>query len=70
MEGIPHDLQCIRAGVRGYLPRDASAEDVMEAVRPSTRATPFVPARSTRRCFAMSSAKPPPSLLGRLIQNH
>lgn len=26
-------LQCIRAGVRGYLPRDASAEDVMEAVR-------------------------------------
>jgi DNA-binding NarL/FixJ family response regulator len=26
-------LQCIRAGVRGYLPRDASAEDVVEAVR-------------------------------------
>ena len=26
-------LQCIRAGVRGYLPRDASAEDVLEAVR-------------------------------------
>ena len=25
-------LQCIRAGVRGYLPRDASAEDVVEAV--------------------------------------
>jgi DNA-binding NarL/FixJ family response regulator len=26
-------LQCVRAGVRGYLPRDASAEDVMEGVR-------------------------------------
>ena len=26
-------LQCIRAGVRGYLPRDASAEDVVEAVQ-------------------------------------
>ena len=26
-------LQCIRAGARGYLPRDASAEDVVEAVR-------------------------------------
>lgn len=26
-------LQCVRAGVRGYLPRDASAEDVLEAVR-------------------------------------
>jgi DNA-binding NarL/FixJ family response regulator len=26
-------LQCIRAGVRGYLPKDASAEDVVEAVR-------------------------------------
>lgn len=26
-------LQCIRAGVRGYLPRDASAEDVVESVR-------------------------------------
>jgi len=26
-------LQCVRAGVRGYLPRDASAEDVIEAVR-------------------------------------
>ena len=25
-------LQCIRAGVRGYLPRDASAEDVVDAV--------------------------------------
>lgn len=26
-------LQCIRAGVRGYLPRDASAEDFVEAVK-------------------------------------
>jgi DNA-binding NarL/FixJ family response regulator len=26
-------LHCIRAGVRGYLPRDASAEDVLDAVR-------------------------------------
>lgn len=26
-------LHCIRAGVRGYLPRDASAEDVVEAVK-------------------------------------
>jgi DNA-binding NarL/FixJ family response regulator len=26
-------LQCVRAGVRGYLPRDASAEDVLEGVR-------------------------------------
>ena len=26
-------LQCIRAEVRGYLPRDASAEDVVEAVK-------------------------------------
>ena len=26
-------LQCVRAGARGYLPRDASAEDVMEAVK-------------------------------------
>ena len=26
-------LQCIRAGVRGYLPKDASAEDVLQAVR-------------------------------------
>lgn len=26
-------LPCIRAGVRGYLPRDASAEDVVEAVK-------------------------------------
>ena len=26
-------LQCVRAGVRGYLPREASAEDVMEGVR-------------------------------------
>jgi DNA-binding NarL/FixJ family response regulator len=26
-------LQCIRAGVRGYLPREASAEEVVEAVR-------------------------------------
>lgn len=26
-------LQCIRAGVRGYLPRDAAAEDVVDAVR-------------------------------------
>lgn len=26
-------LQCIRAGVRGYLPRDATAEDVVEAVK-------------------------------------
>ena len=26
-------LQCVRAGVRGYLPRDASAEEVVEGVR-------------------------------------
>jgi DNA-binding NarL/FixJ family response regulator len=26
-------LQCVRAGVHGYLPRDASAEDVVDAVR-------------------------------------
>jgi DNA-binding NarL/FixJ family response regulator len=26
-------MQCVRAGVRGYLPRDASAEDVLEGVR-------------------------------------
>ncbi|HET8922420.1 MAG TPA: response regulator transcription factor [Candidatus Acidoferrum sp.] len=26
-------LQCVRAGVNGYLPRDASAEDVVEGVR-------------------------------------
>jgi len=26
-------LQCVRAGVHGYLPRDASAEDVVEGVR-------------------------------------
>src|SRR5260370_39945729 len=26
-------LQCIRAGVRGYLPRDASSEDVVESVK-------------------------------------
>lgn len=26
-------LQCVRAGVRGYLPRDASSKDVVEAVR-------------------------------------
>ena len=26
-------LQCVRAGVRGYLPRDATAEDVVEGVR-------------------------------------
>ncbi len=26
-------LQCVRAGVRGYLPRDASTEDVLEGVR-------------------------------------
>jgi len=26
-------MQCVRAGVRGYLPRDASAEDVVEGVR-------------------------------------
>jgi DNA-binding NarL/FixJ family response regulator len=26
-------LQCVRAGVRGYLPRDASSEDVVDAVR-------------------------------------
>jgi two-component system NarL family response regulator len=26
-------LQCVRAGVRGYLPRDASPEDVVEGVR-------------------------------------
>jgi DNA-binding NarL/FixJ family response regulator len=26
-------LQCVRAGVRGYLPGDASAEDVVDAVR-------------------------------------
>jgi DNA-binding NarL/FixJ family response regulator len=26
-------LQCVRAGVRGYLPRDASAEDVVDGVR-------------------------------------
>jgi DNA-binding NarL/FixJ family response regulator len=25
-------LQCVRAGVRGYLPREASAEDVVESV--------------------------------------
>ena len=26
-------LQCVRAGVRGYLPREASAEDVVDGVR-------------------------------------
>jgi DNA-binding NarL/FixJ family response regulator len=26
-------MQCVRAGVRGYLPREASAEDVLEGVR-------------------------------------
>jgi DNA-binding NarL/FixJ family response regulator len=26
-------LQCVRAGVHGYLPKDASAEDVLEGVR-------------------------------------
>jgi DNA-binding NarL/FixJ family response regulator len=26
-------LQCVRAGVRGYLPKDASAEDVVEGVQ-------------------------------------
>ena len=26
-------LQCVRAGVSGYLPRDASAEDVVEGIR-------------------------------------
>ncbi len=30
-------LQCVRAGVRGYLPRDASAEDVVEGARPTRR---------------------------------
>jgi DNA-binding NarL/FixJ family response regulator len=29
-------LQCVRAGVRGYLPKSASAEDVVEGVRPGT----------------------------------
>ncbi len=26
-------LQCVRAGIKGYLPRDASSEDVLEAMR-------------------------------------
>jgi DNA-binding NarL/FixJ family response regulator len=26
-------LQCVRAGVRGYLPRDASADDVVQGIR-------------------------------------
>jgi DNA-binding NarL/FixJ family response regulator len=26
-------LQCVRAGIRGYLPKDASAEDVVEGVK-------------------------------------
>jgi len=26
-------LQCVRAGVRGYLPRDASADDVLEGIQ-------------------------------------
>lgn len=31
--GEPEFLQCVRAGVRGYLPREASAEDILEGVR-------------------------------------
>jgi len=26
-------MQCVRAGVRGYLPRDASADDVVDGIR-------------------------------------
>jgi hypothetical protein len=29
----PEFMQCVRAGVHGYLPKDASAEDVVEGVR-------------------------------------
>src|SRR6266851_731688 len=36
-------LQCVRAGVHGYLPRDASAENVLEGVRPQRGGEAFPP---------------------------
>lgn len=36
-------LQCIRAGVRGYLPRDASVEDVVDAVKSIHAGKAFCP---------------------------
>jgi DNA-binding NarL/FixJ family response regulator len=36
-------MQCVRAGVRGYLPRDASAEDVVEGVQALQRGEAVCP---------------------------
>jgi len=55
-------LQCVRAGVRGYLPRDASAEEVVEGVRALHGGEAICPGRlcaTLFRHFEREATSPP-----------
>jgi DNA-binding NarL/FixJ family response regulator len=56
-------LQCIRAGVGGYLPRDASPEDVVESVRAVQAGKAVCPGHFARHCSGISSGRQPLFLL-------
>jgi len=46
-------LQCVRAGVRGYLPKSASAEDVVEGVASGASGRGGVPWHTVRIAFPL-----------------
>ncbi len=53
-------VQYVRAGIQGYLPRDASSEDVLEAMHAVHAGGPYAPGRCAHRCSGFLSARPPP----------
>jgi len=55
-------MQCVRAGVRGYLPRDASADDVVDGIRSLQEGKAICPGRCAHLFSAIWNGRRPPSL--------
>jgi two-component system response regulator DesR len=51
-------FQYVRAGIRGYLPRDASAEDVWKRCMRCRRARRYAPGRCAHCSFGFSNERP------------
>lgn len=51
-------FQYVRAGIRGYLPRDASAEDVLRAMHAVQAGQAVCPGRFAQCCFSFLSGRP------------
>jgi DNA-binding NarL/FixJ family response regulator len=52
-------FQYVRAGIRRYLPRDASAEEVLEAMHAVQQAKRCAQGRCAHCCFGFSNQRPP-----------